>query len=170
MTDLKPDKNLVELKYKELKDDAENSGYHLNPDEQFVKDLVSGLLTNKNRYGFESCPCRLKIGNKEDNLDIICPCDYRDADLSEYGCCYCAMYVSEEIIKNKKAIGPIPERRYLKTDDSGINSTSRNIPGGFNLKYPIFRCKVCGYLCARENPPEKCPICKADSDRFEKYL
>ncbi|MGQ9535427.1 MAG: rubredoxin-like domain-containing protein, partial [bacterium] len=29
---------------------------------------------------------------------------------------------------------------------------------------------VCGYLCARNSPPEICPICKAKSDRFEKFL
>jgi rubrerythrin len=26
-----------------------------------------------------------------------------------------------------------------------------------------------GYLCARENPPEICPICKVKKDRFEKF-
>ena len=34
---------------------------------------------------------------------------------------------------------------------------------------PVWRCKVCGYLCARERPPLKCPICKADRDRFERF-
>ena len=38
------------------------------------------------------------------------------------------------------------------------------------LKYPVYRCKICGYLCARENPPEICPICKAEKDRFERFL
>jgi ferredoxin-thioredoxin reductase catalytic chain len=30
----------------------------------------------------------LTLGGKEADLDVICPCDYRDADLEEYGCCY----------------------------------------------------------------------------------
>ncbi len=34
---------------------------------------------------------------------------------------------------------------------------------------PVWRCKVCGYLCARPDPPLKCPICKADKDRFERF-
>ncbi|MDT8396896.1 MAG: ferredoxin:glutaredoxin reductase, partial [bacterium] len=38
------------------------------------------------------------------------------------------------------------------------------------LAYPVWRCKVCGYLCAREHPPGKCPICKADKDRFERFM
>jgi len=33
----------------------------------------------------------------------------------------------------------------------------------------VWRCRVCGYLCARERPPAVCPICKATSDRFEAF-
>jgi ferredoxin-thioredoxin reductase catalytic chain len=34
----------------------------------------------------------------------------------------------------------------------------------------VWRCRVCGYLCARDEPPGKCPICKADKDRFEPFV
>jgi rubrerythrin len=34
---------------------------------------------------------------------------------------------------------------------------------------PVWRCRVCGYLCARPRPPLKCPVCKADRDRFEPF-
>jgi len=36
-------------------------------------------------------------------------------------------------------------------------------------KIPVWRCRVCGYLCAREQPPEVCPICKAKRERFERF-
>jgi len=39
-----------------------------------------------------------------------------------------------------------------------------------SLPLPVWRCKVCGYLCARESPPELCPICKATADRFERFM
>jgi rubrerythrin len=39
-----------------------------------------------------------------------------------------------------------------------------------NLPYPVYRCKVCGYLCARDEPPEICPICKAKKERFERFM
>ena len=39
-----------------------------------------------------------------------------------------------------------------------------------SIKIPVWRCKVCGYLCAREQPPEVCPICKVKKDRFERFL
>ena len=78
----------VESLYLKLKKDAEAFGYRLGPDDEFVKDLVRGLLTNEKRYGYQSCPCRLAEGIKEKDLDIICPCDYRDADLTDYDTCY----------------------------------------------------------------------------------
>lgn len=33
----------------------------------------------------------------------------------------------------------------------------------------VWRCRVCGYLCARPAPPEVCPICKVSRDRFEPF-
>jgi ferredoxin-thioredoxin reductase catalytic chain len=39
-----------------------------------------------------------------------------------------------------------------------------------SLPLPVWRCKVCGYLCARDSPPEVCPICKAKKERFEKFM
>jgi ferredoxin-thioredoxin reductase catalytic subunit len=74
--------------YDRLKNEAEAGGYHLNPEVEFTKELVKGLLVNQQRYGYWACPCRLSVGVKEEDLDIICPCDYRDPDVSEYGACY----------------------------------------------------------------------------------
>ena len=68
--------------------DAEAGGYHLNPDRETTLILAEGLNTNLERYGYMLCPCRMGEGDKEQDLDIICPCDYRDADLNEYGMCY----------------------------------------------------------------------------------
>jgi rubrerythrin len=38
-----------------------------------------------------------------------------------------------------------------------------------SVKYPVWRCDVCGYVCARDDAPEICPICGAKHDRFQKY-
>ena len=154
--------------YKKLDRDAESSGYHLNPDLEFTKDLVKGLLINKKRYGYMACPCRLASGKKSEDLDIICPCDYRDPDLDEYDACYCALYVSKKVIDKKKKINPIPERRPPKEKrKEEVKNISKSIT---SLSKPVWRCKVCGYLCGRDNPPEVCPICKAKKDRFERFI
>lgn len=155
--------------YERLKKDTESGGYHLNTDDEFTKDLIRSLLINERRYGYQSCPCRLSGGVKQEDLDIICPCYYRDKDIDEHDSCYCGLYVSEDVVLGKKQVEPIPERRppkkvrmkqeqprdakkiSLRTDDTIV----------------VWRCKVCGYLCARDQPPERCPICKAAKDRFE---
>lgn len=158
----------VDLTYEKLKEDAEAGGYHLNPDVAFVKDLIEGILTNDDRYGYWSCPCRLASGNKEEDLDIICPCDYRDPDLDAYGACYCSLYVSDEVLSGGKEIQSVPERRpprEERTEKSGDIKLSRE-----PLSYPVWRCKVCGYLCAREQPPGACPVCKAKKERFERFM
>lgn len=158
----------IEALYQKLDSEAEASGYHLNPDLDFTKNLVRGLIINERRYGYWSCPCRLASGIKEKDLDIICPCDYRDPDLDEYGQCYCALYVSGDVKNKKKNTASIPERRYLQAKAAYVEDY---LLGKDNLRpaYPVWRCKVCGYLCAREGPPEVCPVCKAKKDRFEKF-
>jgi ferredoxin-thioredoxin reductase catalytic subunit len=164
----------VEKEYLKLKGEAEENGYFLNNDLFFSKELVRSLLINQKRYGYQACPCRLASANKSQDLDIICPCDYRDIDLNDFGTCYCALYISEEVINGEKKLRAIPERRNIKkviADKPAQEDTSIKAGESLsNLKYPVWRCKVCGYLCARENPPGICPICKAKKDRFEKFL
>jgi len=74
--------------YDRLDQAAEAAGYHLNPDREFTLTLVEGLLANRDRYGYMLCPCRIGTGDREKDRDIICPCDYRDADLNDYEQCY----------------------------------------------------------------------------------
>ena len=159
----------VQRLFERLKWEAEASGYHLNPDVGFTKDLVRGLITNERRYGYRACPCRLASGEKADDLDIICPCDYRDPDLSEYEMCYCALYVSERVLTGEKETRTIPERRPSKEERTLAENEPKT---GINaeLAYPVWRCKVCGYLCARGEPPDDCPICRAKKERFERFM
>ncbi|MEO0128099.1 MAG: ferredoxin-thioredoxin reductase catalytic domain-containing protein [candidate division WOR-3 bacterium] len=153
---------------KKLNKEAEEGGYHLNPDIDFTKQLVKSLIINQRRYGYQACPCRLASGRKEDDLDIICPCDYRDADILEYGACYCGLYVSEKVLKGEMQLQSIPERRPPEEKRKKAKPLPQKIAEP--LPYPVWRCRVCGYLCARESPPEVCPICKAKRDRFERFM
>ena len=71
----------AEKLYDRLKKQADKGGYNLNPDREFTMQLMESLVTNIDRYGYMACPCRLADGERQKDLDIICPCDYRDADL-----------------------------------------------------------------------------------------
>ncbi|HUL61889.1 MAG TPA: ferredoxin-thioredoxin reductase catalytic domain-containing protein [Methanocella sp.] len=174
MADVKDE--AIEALFRQLTRDAEQGGYRLNPDTAFTKALVRGLLVNKDRYGYMSCPCRLATGKQEDDLDIICPCDYRDPDLDEFEACYCALYVSDDIFKGRAKVQPVPERRIPRPEVASggtqvaVASTAAAAATGFALKYPVWRCKVCGYLCARDEPPGICPVCKAGKERFERFI
>ena len=153
--------------YDKFKADSEKSGYYVNPDIEFVESLLENINVNNDRYGYGACPCRLASGKKEKDLDLVCPCDYRDMDINDYGACFCALYVSKEILEGKKTLSSIPDRRLKEIKKNKENKLAESFG---NLKYPIYRCKVCGYLCSRENPPEECPICHVSKDRFERIL
>ncbi len=154
--------------YQKVKKDVEAHGYHLNSDEEFTKYLLKNILLNEKRYGYGSCPCRLAADNKEEDLDIICPCDYRDPDLNEYDACYCGLYVSRDILDGKKELQSIPERRPAPKEREQSKSELGSVIS--SLDVPVFRCGVCGYLCAREEPPEICPICKVGKERFKRFI
>jgi ferredoxin-thioredoxin reductase catalytic chain len=158
----------IDRLYERLFREAEDSGYHLNPDMEFTKELIKSLVINERRYGYRACPCRLASGDKQDDLDIICPCDYRDPDLDEYDACYCALYVSEAIQQGERKAVSIPERRPPPAERKRETRIKGRKPT--DLPLPVWHCRVCGYLCAREEPPEVCPICKAKKDRFELFM
>ena len=160
----------VDALLEKLRQEAEGAGYHLNPDREFTRELVRSLLINQERYGYWACPCRLAAGDKAADLDIICPCDYRDADLNEFGACFCALYVEREILAGKKQAASIPERRPPASERRAAKAETAAGALADKLSQPVWRCKVCGYLCARSDPPEVCPICKAKKDRFERFL
>ena len=163
-----------------MKKNAKDNGYSLCPDTQLFNDLIDGLATNTTRYGYGSCPCRVASGVKKHDVDIICPCEYRDADVDEFGMCYCGLFVNDEIKNNPSRMGPIPERRPREILDAALAAaeTKQIFPEEKTIhiksakraqSIKVWRCTVCGYLCAREIPPPICPICKAKAERFEQF-
>ncbi len=157
--------------------DAQTYGYYLHPDSAFLRDLLEGLQRNEERYGYPSCPCRLATGSFQFDRDIICPCDYRDPDVEDFGCCYCALYIRKDAFEGKIPINPIPERRpaekqarAYKTAVEASESSSRITEGVVEkpseIKMKLWYCKQCGYVCLREDPPYICPICKAKREMF----
>ncbi len=142
--------------------------------------FLEGLKTNEERYGYPSCPCRLASGVFEYDRDIICPCDYRDPDVQEFGACYCRLYVTKEVSESKQ-LPDVPERRPLEkqaksyeaaaeTDKPALQAAptpevGKETPAG-PPKSKLWYCKQCGYVVYREDPPYVCPICKAKREMF----
>ncbi len=103
--------NEVEKLYEMLKKAQEPKGYYFNKDKTRVLELLEALLSNKNRYGYMSCPCRLAFGDREQDKDIFCPCVYRAPDVEEFGSCYCNLYVSKAWNEEQVSHAYVPERR-----------------------------------------------------------
>ncbi|RQD66749.1 ferredoxin-thioredoxin reductase catalytic domain-containing protein [Desulfonatronovibrio magnus] len=97
--------------YETLKKIQEPKGYFFNRDQEFVMELMHSLLENKERLGYMACPCRLASGSQKDDKDIICPCEYREEDVREFGSCYCGLYVSDDWNQDKIPHEYVPERR-----------------------------------------------------------
>ena len=158
--------------------DARTYGYYLNPNPDFLRDLLEGLRHNEERYGYPSCPCRLAAGRFEFDRDIICPCDYRDPDVIDFGFCYCALYVRKDVFKGIAPVARVRERRpaekqnraYGATTKTSKAKTSKVTAAGTGYfpvgKMMLWYCRQCGYVCFREDPPYICPICKAKREMF----
>lgn len=101
----------AEQLYVKLQDINQRKGLLFNNDKKKTLELLNGLLLNKQRYGYMSCPCRLASGELENDRDIICPCDYCQDDIEEYGSCYCSLYVSEAWNDGQIPKEYVPERR-----------------------------------------------------------
>jgi ferredoxin-thioredoxin reductase catalytic chain len=164
--------------------DAKTYGYFLTPQSDLLQMFIEGLKTNEDRYGYPSCPCRLATGNFEIDRDIICPCDYRDPDVAEFGACYCRLYVNKTVFESQN-LPEVPERRPIEKQARayGIPVTAQQTPTEApqqkapaspvqqppktpEVKKKLWYCKQCGYVVYREDPPYVCPICKAKKEFF----
>ncbi|SKA80598.1 Ferredoxin-thioredoxin reductase, catalytic subunit [Paucidesulfovibrio gracilis DSM 16080] len=97
--------------YQALKKLQEPKGYYFNEDMDMTMPLLESLLENRERYGYMACPCRLANGDFDADKDIVCPCVYREADVKEYGACFCGLYVSKEWNEGGIERKLVPERR-----------------------------------------------------------
>jgi len=163
--------------------DAKTYGYYLTPQPDLLQMFLEGLKTNEERYGYPLCPCRLTSGNFEYDRDIICPCDYRDPDVAQYGACYCRLYVNKQVHESQN-LPEVPERRPIEkqqraygtqaepkkeAETAGASAEKSSGPTQATpVKKKLWYCKQCGYVVFREDPPYVCPICKAKREMFAK--
>ena len=166
--------------------DAKTNGCYLVPDKDLLQGFLEGLQTNEQRYGYPSCPCRLASRVLEYDRDILCPCDYRDPDVEEFGACYCRLYVSKDVFEGKRELPSVPERRPMEKQARAFQAASlpleikpseeKAVPHASTTKEEteelvqirpkLWYCKQCGYVVYREDPPYVCPICKAKRELF----
>jgi len=97
---------------------AEKNKWILNKDQQTFNDLIDGLVDNKKKFNYQSCPCRLASGKRDLDRDLICPCDYAPLDIKEYGACYCNLYLSHNFYEKGVDFIIVPERRPVAKENA----------------------------------------------------
>jgi ferredoxin-thioredoxin reductase catalytic subunit len=106
-----PEKKTLEDVRLYVEKTAARLNWRLNANEDILEALVAGLAENINRLGYYNCPCRDSQADRVLDRDIICPCLYaREADVEEFGYCYCALFFRSDYDQSK-GFGMIPERR-----------------------------------------------------------
>ena len=56
---------------------TKRNDFKLNPDKKHVDIVIKGVLQNEEKYGLKLCPCRLRDGTRQRDLDLICPCNFK---------------------------------------------------------------------------------------------
>lgn len=75
---------------------AEHNEFEVNPDKEKVQMLIDGMFNNEQNHGLKYCPCRLITKNFEEDLKLVCPCNflihetYKDKKDGE---CWCGLFV-----------------------------------------------------------------------------
>ena len=83
--------------WKEFTKRQENDRFILNPDKEAVERLARGVLTNEKNKGLKFCPCRMIIGNSEEDKGLVCPCNFKmQKTWREKGECWCSLFVKEK--------------------------------------------------------------------------
>jgi len=82
-----------------IDDFAKNNVFHVNPDQERVNMLLKGIFSNEQNHGLKYCPCRLATKDFEEDLKLVCPCNfrihetYKDKDGGE---CWCGLFIKRK--------------------------------------------------------------------------
>lgn len=75
---------------------TEKNDFMLNPDKEHVDTIIEGVHKNEEKFGLKLCPCRLRDGTRENDLELICPCNFKTHDTwkdEKKGYCWCGLFV-----------------------------------------------------------------------------
>ena len=75
---------------------TEGNEFMVNPDREKVDMLVEGIFHNERNHGLKYCPCRLACKDFEEDLKIVCPCNFLVHETyqgKDDGECWCGLFV-----------------------------------------------------------------------------
>jgi len=72
---------------------TEKNEFQVNPDREKVNMLLEGIFNNEKNHGLKYCPCRLITKDFEEDLKLVCPCNFLAHDTyKEKGECWCGLF------------------------------------------------------------------------------
>jgi ferredoxin-thioredoxin reductase catalytic chain len=75
---------------------AASNEFMVNPDKEKVALLFQGVFDNEKNHGFKFCPCRLRTKDWDEDLKLICPCNFPIHETYRglpHGECWCGLFV-----------------------------------------------------------------------------
>ena len=78
---------------------CEQNDYAINPSWMMATNLKSNLCEMEATFGKRYCPCFEPSGDKELDKKMMCPCEFVEEEIKEYGTCHCALFGPADLSK-----------------------------------------------------------------------
>ena len=78
-----------------IDDFAATNEFTVNTDKKRIATLIDGVFNNEKNHGLKYCPCRLATKEFEEDLKIVCPCNFRIHETymgKDDGECWCGLF------------------------------------------------------------------------------
>jgi ferredoxin-thioredoxin reductase catalytic subunit len=75
---------------------ARDNEFRVNSDLERVETLLDGIFNNERNHGLKYCPCRLRTKEFEEDLKIVCPCNFPSHETyqgQDRGECWCGLFI-----------------------------------------------------------------------------
>ncbi len=82
-----------------IKKFAKQKNYALNPSWMMSTNLEIWLSELEATFGKRYCPCFEPSADAELNKKMLCPCEFIEDEIKEYGTCHCALFGSSNLDK-----------------------------------------------------------------------
>ncbi len=83
---------------REIERFSEKNEFQVNLDSEKVESLIKGVMENERNHGMKYCPCRLMTKDFEEDLKLVCPCNFRIHETYKDkadGECWCGLFVKK---------------------------------------------------------------------------
>lgn len=85
---------------------CQQHNYALNPSWMMRTSLKSNLCEMEETFGKRYCPCFEPSGDVALDKKMMCPCEFIDDEIAEYGTCHCALFGPDNLVKQLGKLHP----------------------------------------------------------------